>query len=417
MGFLSNIFKGLKKFVKKIGKGIKKVARKIGKAVNKLGIVGQIGMMILMPYAAGAMSSFFGATGTLSSWGTTLLGKSGIASKALGHTLNAINTVGTMAGQVYTGVTETIGKAWDVVSGKGTIADVGKSIKGTFTDTADALKLMDPKYIAQQQTEKAAFKATIQEGFKLELEKADSPYKLGRSPEEVMADQLDKSFPKDTNSMNNILENYEKVKPKTLQESITAFGKGDPSVLSLGRSPEEVMADQLDKSFPKGETLLGPTKDAAAAYTQTATTGPTKILIPDQAASPIEKLEDIFKKGWEDAKVDLKEKAIGKVKDTITRKGMELMGIEEESFQRQQGQEAGSYNLPPQLARTDSGIDFINSYVVDSFAKQGNNHLAYSIANLGHISSMFDPNNNPTTDSFMTDYYLAPNITRQLGAA
>ena len=319
-------------------------------------------MMILMPYAVGAMSSFFGATGTLSSWGTTLLGKSGIASKALGHTLNAINTVGTMAGQVYTGVTETIGKAWDVVSGKGTIADVGKSIKGTFTDTADALKLMDPKYIAQQQTEKAAFKATIQEGFKLELEKADSPYKLGRSP-------------------------------------------------------EEVMADQLDKSFPKGETLLGPTKDAAAAYTQTATTGPTKILIPDQAASPIEKLEDIFKKGWEDAKVDLKEKAIGKVKDTITRKGMELMGIEEESFQRQQGQEAGSYNLPPQLARTDSGIDFINSYVVDSFAKQGNNHLAYSIANLGHISSMFDPNNNPTTDSFKTDYYLAPNITRQLGAA
>ena len=48
----------LRKKAKQIGKGIKKVFKKIGKAIGKLGVVGQIGMMFLMPYAMGALSSF-----------------------------------------------------------------------------------------------------------------------------------------------------------------------------------------------------------------------------------------------------------------------------------------------------------------------------------------------------------------------
>ena len=119
MSFLGALFKPLKKIVKKIGKKVKKVFKKIGRAVGKLGIVGQIGMMFLMPYAAGALGSFFGSAGTLSKWGATLLGKPGIASKALGHTLNAINTVGTTIGKVYTGVTDTISNAFDIVMNKG----------------------------------------------------------------------------------------------------------------------------------------------------------------------------------------------------------------------------------------------------------------------------------------------------------
>ena len=54
MGLFSKVWKGLKKTVKKIGKGVKKVFKKVGAAIGKLGIVGQIGMMFLMPYAAGA---------------------------------------------------------------------------------------------------------------------------------------------------------------------------------------------------------------------------------------------------------------------------------------------------------------------------------------------------------------------------
>lgn len=50
MGGLSGLFKGVGKFFKKIGKGIKKVVKKVGKAVGKLGIIGQVGMMFLMPH-------------------------------------------------------------------------------------------------------------------------------------------------------------------------------------------------------------------------------------------------------------------------------------------------------------------------------------------------------------------------------
>lgn len=114
MGFLSKIWKGIKKVGKKIAKGVKKVFKKIGKAVGKLGIVGQIGMMFLMPYAMGALSSFAGsALGTVGQWSANLLSKSGIGAKALGHTLNVIHKAGTFAGKVYTSVVDTIGNAFD----------------------------------------------------------------------------------------------------------------------------------------------------------------------------------------------------------------------------------------------------------------------------------------------------------------
>ena len=83
MGLLSKAWKGLKKTVKKIGKGIKKVFKKVGAAIGKLGIVGQIGMMFLMPYAMGALGSFFGASGKLATWSSSLLKAKGIAGKAL----------------------------------------------------------------------------------------------------------------------------------------------------------------------------------------------------------------------------------------------------------------------------------------------------------------------------------------------
>ena len=67
----------IKKVVKKIGKGIKKVVKKIGGAFGKLGILGHIGLMFLMPYA----SQFWGSLGK---FGTTLVNGTNIAGKALG---------------------------------------------------------------------------------------------------------------------------------------------------------------------------------------------------------------------------------------------------------------------------------------------------------------------------------------------
>ena len=47
MGFLSKIWRGVKKVFKKIGKGVKKVFAKIGKFADKFGVVGQIGLMLI----------------------------------------------------------------------------------------------------------------------------------------------------------------------------------------------------------------------------------------------------------------------------------------------------------------------------------------------------------------------------------
>ncbi len=131
MGIFSKAWKGIKKAVKKIGKGIKKVFKKVGAAIGKLGIVGQIGMMFLMPYATSALGSFFGASGKLATWSSKLLKAGGIGSKALGHGLNLINKAGTFAGNVYNSVSQTIGNAVDRVTnfakGKGFTLSEGRT--------------------------------------------------------------------------------------------------------------------------------------------------------------------------------------------------------------------------------------------------------------------------------------------------
>ena len=132
MGIFSKIWKGIKKVGKKIAKGVKKTFKKIGSAIGKLGIVGQIGMMFLMPYAMGALSSFAGsALGTVGQWSANLLSKSGIGAKALGHTLNMVHKAGTFAGKVYTTISDTIGNAVDRVGnfskGKGFTLSEGRT--------------------------------------------------------------------------------------------------------------------------------------------------------------------------------------------------------------------------------------------------------------------------------------------------
>ena len=114
MGVLSKVWKGIKKTVKKIGKGIKKAFVKVASAFNKLGIVGQLGLAILMPYALGALSNFAGAAlGKIGTWSTTLLKSSNVFAKAVGYGLKAVHTVGTGIGNLYSSITETISAGVD----------------------------------------------------------------------------------------------------------------------------------------------------------------------------------------------------------------------------------------------------------------------------------------------------------------
>lgn len=146
MGILSKVWKGFKKGVKKIAKGVKKVFKKIGKAVGKLGIVGQIGMMFLMPYAMGAIGSFFGTAGKLASWSNTLLGSSNVLAQGVGHGLNLINKAGTFVGNAYKSVTGTISEAFDrtgnFLKGRG-------FVKTPVVDPTTSIIPKDPSEIAR----------------------------------------------------------------------------------------------------------------------------------------------------------------------------------------------------------------------------------------------------------------------------
>ena len=125
MGFLSKIFKGVKKFVKKIGKGIKKVVKKVGAAVDKLGIVGQIGMMFLMPYAMGALGSAFGGLNAaqIGTWANTL-SQGGKFAQTVSSVMNTVHTVGTAIIKPFTFIRDQIGEAVNWIGKKTNTANL-----------------------------------------------------------------------------------------------------------------------------------------------------------------------------------------------------------------------------------------------------------------------------------------------------
>jgi len=59
MGGFSKIFKGIKKGFKKIGKGVKSAFQKFGKFMGKIGILGQIAMMFILPGIGNALLNSF----------------------------------------------------------------------------------------------------------------------------------------------------------------------------------------------------------------------------------------------------------------------------------------------------------------------------------------------------------------------
>jgi len=388
MSFFGALFKPFKKLIKKIGKGIKKVAKKIGKAVGKLGIVGQIGMMFLMPYAVGALGSFFGASGTLSSWGATLLGKSGIGSQALGHTLNAINTVGTTIGKVYTTVTDTISNAFNSVVNTGrkglTKMGFGKGVNVP----ADVLGGTLPEAPSFYADKPATF-----------MDKVGSIKPDSLAGGENFAESLYKGYEKsivqgDSRILQGLQEAQGRQAAKFFSEPASLLNKtGGDSVVKAAIPDINIPTPDLPNVA--GDTLIDKGKSFLGDQIQAGVTEAKK-----RAGAEIQNLIT--------APVDA---ITGKASELVKVKTLEMLGLEEPV----QGADHGTHNSTPILAGTDSGIDFTNSFVVDSFAKQGNNHLAYSIANRNNVSNFFEPNSNTSANDFMTQYYVGANVNRQLG--
>lgn len=60
MSFFKKLWNGAKNVVKGIGKQVKKAVKSVGKFVNKLGLVGQIGMMFILPGVGGMLGNMIG---------------------------------------------------------------------------------------------------------------------------------------------------------------------------------------------------------------------------------------------------------------------------------------------------------------------------------------------------------------------
>ena len=114
----------LRKTIKKIGRGIKKVGKKIGKAFkevmkpfskifNKLGPIGSIAMMMILP-GIGTMLSGFGAN--------IAAGASGALGNAVGTAIqftgNAINYVASAPQKIFGSITDAIGRGWNTLTGQ-----------------------------------------------------------------------------------------------------------------------------------------------------------------------------------------------------------------------------------------------------------------------------------------------------------
>ena len=103
MGFLSKVFKGVKKVFKKVGKAIKRGLKSVGKFMDKIGIVGQIGLSLLLPGIGSALSGMWGKLVTgLSSY-------SGVGSTVIngaGKFLAKATQLASGAGRAFSSITE-----------------------------------------------------------------------------------------------------------------------------------------------------------------------------------------------------------------------------------------------------------------------------------------------------------------------
>lgn len=102
MGFFSKLWKGAKNVFKKIGKGIKKAIKSVGKFVGKLGLVGQIGLMFVLPGIGGMLGSMIGKGVT------ALAGSSNALLAGVGKVLTTAGKFAHTAGNAFKTVTDGI---------------------------------------------------------------------------------------------------------------------------------------------------------------------------------------------------------------------------------------------------------------------------------------------------------------------
>ena len=139
MGLFSRLKKGLKKIVKKVARGIKKVAKGIGKVMGKIakpfakfGILGQIALSFIMPWAIGGLMSGMGALAgnAFGTFASGLANSSNLFVKVAGKLAQGVHYGAAAINKAYTFVSDGITKGLDWVGRQG--AKLKRGITNTF---------------------------------------------------------------------------------------------------------------------------------------------------------------------------------------------------------------------------------------------------------------------------------------------
>ena len=382
MGLLSKVWKGLKKTVKKIGKGVKKVFKKIGKAIGKLGIVGQIGMMFLMPYATSALGSFFGASGKLATWSSKLLSKAGVGSQALGHGLNLINKAGTFAGNVYNSVSQTIGNAVDRVTnfakGKGFTLSEGrtsifaKKTPESLTEVIDAGKTLDITTATPEELTKELMKGKGNiPGVTDVSSMLEKPDLTGLVPEQTT--DLTKFFEADAKEAFTMPE----------------FKTGE------ALKGVEGLADVTEFTKPS-EPLLGKPKDTSFMDT-----------LKDIPGKVVEGVKDF----------DVQKAVTTGLESSITG-GLKQAGTQQvaEAFGYKQPEGADYYNIDlPELYDSAASNKSVFNEVDFSMQKSGNSFMVQNYQNSNYLNNLIGEGNS-AYDSYMANFAASQYQPLKIGA-
>lgn len=121
---IKKVTKPIVKVGKKLWKGVQKVGGKIMKAINKAGIIGQIGLMLVMPYAFQGLGTLIGAAGGgigatwtgFGNWANTMMGGSSAFAKTVGTIAKGIHSAGAIVGRGIQSVAGFIDKGFQAFS-------------------------------------------------------------------------------------------------------------------------------------------------------------------------------------------------------------------------------------------------------------------------------------------------------------
>lgn len=280
MGFFKKIKKGFKKIVKgvskaikkvtkpivkvgkKLWKGVQKVGGKIMKAINKAGIIGQIGLMLVMPYAFQGLGTLIGSAGGgigatwtgFGNWANTMMGGSSAFAKTVGTIAKGIHSAGAIVGRGIQSVAGFIDKGFQAFSnatGLGNpIEGFSNAVKQGYADSFAATN----NFLFSGTDFGATAKQLKSAGVEVK-----SPFDVGKIKEKVKAQFGDKVVDKQLPEINMEAMDFTKVDQAKFDiygNVIDTVPTTDVSQFVFDPATGKMVKDEIVlRNLPTGETL------------------------------------------------------------------------------------------------------------------------------------------------------------------